>query len=165
MDFRPRPKQKEVLAYTGGRMGVSAVPGSGKTHTLSQLAANIISSAALQDSQEVLIVTLVNSAVDNFSSRIGKFVEQKGLLPDIGYRVRTLHGLAHDIVRERPDLVGISDRLSIIDERGSAEILRAAVSGWLRAHPEFIQNWLDPDFDLAKNYGLRQRFDKKEWYL
>ena len=159
MDFRPRPKQKEVLAYTGDRMGVSAVPGSGKTHTLSQLAANIISSAALQDSQEVLIVTLVNSAVDNFSSRIGKFVEQKGLLPDIGYRVRTLHGLAHDIVRERPDLVGISDRFSIIDERESAEILRASVSGWLRAHPEFIQNWLDPDFDLAKNYGLRQRFE------
>ena len=160
MDYRPRPKQKEVLAYSGGRMGVSAVPGSGKTYTLSHLAANLISSAALQDGQEVLIVTLVNSAVDNFSSRIGNFVEGKGLLPDIGYRVRTLHGLAHDIVRERPDLVGISDRFSIIDERESIEILKASVSGWLRAHPEFIQNWLDPEIDLTKNYGLRQRFEE-----
>ena len=33
------------------------------------------------------------------------------MLPHLGYRVRTLHGLAHDIVRERPDLVGLADRL------------------------------------------------------
>ena len=38
--FIPRPKQAEVLAYTGGKMGVSAVPGSGKTQTLSALAAS-----------------------------------------------------------------------------------------------------------------------------
>ena len=37
--FIPRPKQAEVLAYAGGKMGVSAVPGSGKTQTLSALAA------------------------------------------------------------------------------------------------------------------------------
>jgi DNA helicase-2/ATP-dependent DNA helicase PcrA len=83
-------------------MGVSAVPGSGKTHTLSLLAAQIIASGALEDDQEVLVVTLVNSAVDNFASRVGSFVESFGLLPNLGYRVRTLHGLAHDIVRERP---------------------------------------------------------------
>jgi DNA helicase-2/ATP-dependent DNA helicase PcrA len=34
----------------------------------------------------------------------------------MNYRVRTLHGLAHDIVRERPDLVGLSDRFEIIDD-------------------------------------------------
>ncbi len=33
--IRPRPKQQEVLDYAGGKMGVSAVPGSGKTYTLS----------------------------------------------------------------------------------------------------------------------------------
>ena len=35
--FNPRPMQAEILNYTGGRMGVSAVPGSGKTHTLSSV--------------------------------------------------------------------------------------------------------------------------------
>jgi DNA helicase-2/ATP-dependent DNA helicase PcrA len=34
MSFQPRPKQAEVLAYAGGKMGISAVPGSGKTQTL-----------------------------------------------------------------------------------------------------------------------------------
>jgi DNA helicase-2/ATP-dependent DNA helicase PcrA len=63
-----RPEQLEILNYTGGRMGISAVPGSGKTFVLSLLATKIIQSGLLQDDQEVLIVTLVNSAVDNLIS-------------------------------------------------------------------------------------------------
>ena len=35
MSFIPRPAQERILAFEGGRMGVIAVPGSGKTHTLS----------------------------------------------------------------------------------------------------------------------------------
>ena len=42
MPFIPRPAQKEILQYTHGRMGIAAVPGSGKTHTLSYLAASLI---------------------------------------------------------------------------------------------------------------------------
>ena len=117
MAFKPRPKQNEVLRYRHGKMGVSAVPGSGKTQTLSYLAANLIASGVLEDDQEVLIVTLVNSAVENFSRRVAGFIEEQGLLPNLGYRVRTLHGLAHDIVRERPSLVGLSNDFQIIDDR------------------------------------------------
>ena len=100
-------------------MGVSAVPGSGKTHTLSALAAQLVAGGALADDQEVLIVTLVNSAVDNFARRVDEFVVARGLLPHVGYRVRTLHGLAHDIVRERPGLLGLSNEFQIADERTS----------------------------------------------
>lgn len=158
--FKPRPKQEQVLAYTGGMMGVSAVPGSGKTHTLSRLAANLIASGAINEDQEILIVTLVNSAVDNFSSRVGGFVQQYGLLSDLGYRVRTLHGLAHDIVRERPDLVGLSDRFNIVDERDSADIIKSAVNGWLRSHPEFYEEWSDPEFDLTNNQKLFRNWEE-----
>jgi len=98
--YKPRPKQLEVLSYEGGRMGVAAVPGSGKTWTLSYLAAKLVASG-LEEDQEVLIVTLVNSAVENFAHRIALFLkEEMGLLPGLGYRVRTLHGLSNDIVRE-----------------------------------------------------------------
>jgi DNA helicase II / ATP-dependent DNA helicase PcrA len=158
--FEPRPMQKEVLAYTGGWMGVSAVPGSGKTHTLSLLAAQLVASGILNEDQEILIVTLVNSAVDNFSARVGNFVANAGLLRDMGYRVRTLHGLAHDIVRERPDLVGLSDRFNIVDERESDEILRSAVIGWLRANPEFYQEWTHPDQDLSNNQYLYKKWEE-----
>lgn len=72
----------------------------------------------------MLIVTLVNSAVENFSNRLGGFVRSRGLLPGVGYQVRTLHGLAHDIVRERPELAGLSDNFQIVDEL-AAERLHA----------------------------------------
>ena len=42
MPFTPRAEQQQVLSYTGGTMGISAVPGSGKTFTLSALAADLI---------------------------------------------------------------------------------------------------------------------------
>ncbi len=73
--LKPRPMQAEVLRFRSGRMGVSAVPGSGKTHTLSWLASELIAEGGLRDDQEVLVVTLVNSAVDNFSARIAGFIK------------------------------------------------------------------------------------------
>ena len=154
--FNPRPKQKEILAYQSGKMGVSAVPGSGKTQILSLLAAQIISSGVLEDDQEVLVVTLVNSAVDNFSIRVGDFIQERGLLPNIGYRVRTLHGLAHDIVRERPDLLGLSDDFQIIDEREADRIRQDAALAWLRANPYALDDYINPEYDEAKRDWVRR---------
>ena len=143
--FNPRPAQQEVLTYTGGKMGVSAVPGSGKTHTLSYLAAQLIAEGHLRDDQEILIVTLVNSAVDNFSQRVSGFIQEFGLLPGYGYRVRTLHGLANDIVRERPDLAGVEPHYQIVDEREASLILRKHAEDWLKLHPEFVEDYTNSD--------------------
>ena len=154
--FKPRPKQQQVLDYTGGKMGVSAVPGSGKTYTLSYLAAQIVASGRLDDDQEVLVVTLVNSAVDNFTSRVAGFVRERGLLPNLGYRVRTLHGLAHDIVRERPALVGLADDFQIVDEREADRIMQDAAMAWLRANPYVVDDFLSPDLDEGKQNWVRR---------
>jgi DNA helicase-2/ATP-dependent DNA helicase PcrA len=148
--FNPRPGQNEVINYQGGKMGVSAVPGSGKTHTLSYLAARLVASEKLAEDQEVLIVTLVNSAVDNFSSRVAGFLRELNLLPGIGYRVRTLHGLAYDIIREEPAMAGLDNRFSIIDERASIETLNGIVDGWKRSHPDFIQSYTDENQNPAR---------------
>jgi len=156
MTYQPRPKQQEVLAYTGGYMGVSAVPGSGKTWTLSRLAADIVESGELDDDQEVLVVTLVNSAVDNFYQRVGDFIKDAGLIPHLGYRVRTLHGLAHDIVRERPELVGLDTKFQIIDERQAQSIRTEAAQAWLRANPTVLDEFLDPGMDDDKAAWVRR---------
>ncbi|MGQ9682441.1 MAG: ATP-dependent helicase [Anaerolineae bacterium] len=139
--FSPRRAQRQVTAYRGGYLGVAAVPGSGKTHTLSALAADLVATR-IADDQEVLIVTLVNAAVGNFSGRIARHLRERGLPPQIGYRVRTLHGLAHDIVRERPGLVGLADDFTILDERTCGRILDDAVTSWLRTHPDFVTSLL-----------------------
>ena len=157
-DFQPRPGQNEVLEFVSGKMGVSAVPGSGKTRTLAELAALLIAERIEHD-QEVLIVTLVNSAVDNFRSRVNRSIKMWDLLPNFGYRVRTLHGLAHDIVRERPGLVGLSEDFGILDEREATSVRKDAVETWLRAHPDAIDPFLDRD-----QVGHREEWVKRnQW--
>ena len=135
-------------------MGISAVPGSGKTHTLSALAAQLILSGSLADEQEVLIVTLVNSAVDNFSARIKALL---ALSSSFGYRVRTLHGLAHDIVREKPAAVGLEDRFAIIDEREADSIRKEAATSWLHVHQDNLNDYLDPQLDESKRSWVQRQ--------
>ncbi len=154
--FEPRPKQMEVLQYRHGRMGVSAVPGSGKTHTLSCLAAELIATGALHSDQEVLVVTLVNSAVDHFAHRVAAFMMDRGLMPRIGYRIRTLHGLAHDIVRERPELASLSENFQIVDDRARDQIIRGACEAWLRGHADLLDDFLHPDVDANRIENVRR---------
>src|SRR5689334_23778355 len=157
MNFTFRPSQTDILRYHGGKLGISAVPGSGKTFTLSALAAQIISSGVMNPDQDVLIVTLVNSAVDNFSSRIGKMVKTSGLIPNLGYRVRTLHGLAHDIVREKPSLVGLEDRFQIVDEREAEFIRQESANAWLATFPHHLDDYLASGMDESKREWVRSK--------
>jgi DNA helicase-2/ATP-dependent DNA helicase PcrA len=151
--FTPRPSQQEILKYRGGRLGIAAVPGAGKTHILSALAAKIIQEGWTTGDQEVLIVTLVNSAVDNFEARIKRFFENP-LQALYKYRVRTLHGLAHDIVREKPDRVGLEERFIIIDEREAGFVRKEAVNAWLANNS--LDDYLDPSLDAQKRDWVRR---------
>jgi DNA helicase-2/ATP-dependent DNA helicase PcrA len=155
LNFIPRPSQQEILKYRGGRLGIAAVPGAGKTQILSALAAQIIASGSLAGDQEVLIVTLVNSAVDNFEARVKRFFDNP-LQALYKYRVRTLHGLAHDIVREKPGHVGLDERFAIIDEREADFIRREAVKAWMSAHAESLDDYLDPNLDEHKRDWVRR---------
>jgi DNA helicase-2/ATP-dependent DNA helicase PcrA len=152
--FTPRPSQQNILRYNGGRLGIAAVPGAGKTHILSALAAQLIHEGALGDDQEVLIVTLVNSAVDNFKNRIEGFFDNK-IQALYKYRVRTLHGLAHDIVREKPAKVGLEERFNIIDEREAGFIRKEAVNAWLASHS--LDEYLDPALDNSKRDWIKRQ--------
>jgi len=154
LPFTPRPSQQAILRYSGGPLGIAAVPGAGKTHILSALAAQVIQSGALQDDQEALIVTLVNSAVDNFEARIKRFFDNP-LQALYKYRVRTLHGLAHDIVREKPAHVGLEERFGIIDEREAAYIRREAVQAWLAGRS--LGEYLDPNLDESRRDWVRRQ--------
>ena len=157
--FKPRPKQREVLDYQQGYMGVAAVPGSGKTWTLSHLAAKLLAETDLSDGQEILIVTLVNSAVSNFKRQINEYVRDEGLLPGVGYRVRTLHSLANDIVRQKPTTVSVDENFAIVDERESNEILTDAVEAWIRINPQMTDSYLADKY-RGKSYYRQQHWSR-----
>ena len=153
-----RPAQAAILEYTGGSMGIAAVPGSGKTWTLSQLAVSLIRSGLLQPRQEVLVVTLVNSAVDNFRRRIAGFLQEQGMVPGLGYRVRTLHSLAHEIVSHAPGLVGLETNFSVVDERISDALVGAAFAACYPRYERLMHTYLIDDLsDFQKQRVLEQK--------
>jgi DNA helicase-2/ATP-dependent DNA helicase PcrA len=138
-------------------MGVAAAPGSGKTATLSYLTAQLLAETELEEGQEILIVTLVNSAASNFGRQVNEYVKGDGLLPGYGCRVRTLHGLANDIVRGKPSAAGLDDQFAIVDERESNAILAEAVDVWARRDPEA------PDAYLAPEYVDKGHYRTQKW--
>ncbi len=161
MPFIPRPSQAEILKYQGGTMGISAVPGSGKTHSLSALASNLVEELVTTESSfehgqpesEILVVTFSNAAVANFAARIGSFLSEKGMIPGIGYRVRTLHSLAAEIVRNRSESFGLDPDFLILDADQSETLLHKAVNNWVSRNddsllryylkPEYSEDWID----------------------
>jgi DNA helicase-2/ATP-dependent DNA helicase PcrA len=153
-----RPSQHEILSYKGGLLGVIAVPGAGKTFTLAHLAAKLIQRLSERrdaEQSEVLIVTFTNAAVNNFKAKLAEILQQRRiLLPYDGYRVRTLHGLANDILRERPALAGLTDNFEIIDDREAARLRREAVMNWWRENSErFISAWVTDKYQPQMRRG------------
>lgn len=128
-------------------MGISAVPGSGKTFTLSLLAAELLASRkiAVDLGQEVLIVTYLNSSVDTFRSRIRGRLAEIGL-PEIGYDVRTLHSLALEIVHFADGGYEFQDDLpAVANDAQVAEFLVRAVDGWIDSNSGIWQSFLEQD--------------------
>jgi DNA helicase II / ATP-dependent DNA helicase PcrA len=141
-----RPAQAEILKYRHGRMAVSAVPGSGKTFTLSLLAAELIGGEHVSTAtgQQVLIVTYLNASVETFRARIRKRLEEKGL-PATGFDVRTLHSLALEIVRTATGNNGENSGPAVLDETQATHFLARAVDSWIEAHPDVWHAFLPDD--------------------
>lgn len=92
-----RPAQREILAYTGGRMAIAAVPGAGKTFILTQLAAKLIEEGPVKPS-EILILTYMRSAATNFKRRISDVLTQRNLSA-YGLTASTIHAFCLSIIK------------------------------------------------------------------
>ncbi|MGD8805575.1 MAG: ATP-dependent helicase [Chloroflexota bacterium] len=140
----PRPAQQAVLEYQAGRMAVSAVPGSGKTFTLSMLAAELIRQGHidLEAGEHVLVVTYLNSSVETFRARIRQRLEEFDL-PLAGYEIRTLHSLALEIVRlAQGGSLSAEDGPAVIDEAQALSLLSRATETWIDANPQLWRDLL-----------------------
>jgi DNA helicase-2/ATP-dependent DNA helicase PcrA len=138
---RLRPAQGRVVDYAGGLMGVSAVPGSGKTFILSVLAAKLIAEQMVDLDSAVLMVTYQRSAVDNLKQQVGQRLRDHGL-PNAGYEVRTLHSLGYEIVRMQPALAGVAQEFEVADERRAQSMLETAARVWTEEHPAHWQTFV-----------------------
>lgn len=162
-----RPAQAEILTYERGYMAVSAVPGSGKTFTLTQLATKLIANGTINptNGQEILIVTYLNASVDTFKARIRKQLLEMGL-PPVGFDVRTLHSLGLEIMRQTGGVLDSSgsDHFNVTDEVQSNHFLGQAIDNWIENHkeawaqflptesPQDRSKWRDATERMAKSF-------------
>ncbi len=160
-----RPAQAKILAYRGGRLAVNAVPGSGKTFTLSYLAAQLIADGKIDpDQQQVLIVTYLNSSVSNFRASVRQRLEEMELSAEIGFDVRTLHSLAREITRVADGGLGDSAEIPVLDDVLRETYLHNAVNSWIEANhdlwsqfltdnnPQTRSRWRDSTFSMARAF-------------
>jgi len=64
----PREDQKPVLDYLSGKMGISAVPGAGKTTILLALIIKLLERGI--NPERIFVLTYMDSAARNFRERI-----------------------------------------------------------------------------------------------
>jgi DNA helicase-2/ATP-dependent DNA helicase PcrA len=146
-----RKGQKELVeTYRKGYCGVPAIPGGGKTYALTQWAVEVLVSGANLPGK-ILIVTYMNSAANNFKQRIGLELENRGITSR-DYFVSTIHSLCLQIIKEKPDLVGINSEVNVIETFQKDAIIKDVVEAWKRDedHKQLYMYYLD-DISLKKN--------------
>lgn len=153
-----REDQKPIMEYIGGTMAVPAVPGAGKTFIVANLAAKIIEEKRHKPGR-VLVVTYMNSAVNNFKSRIGSVLNDKGITGSNAYEVMTIHSLAMKILRDRPDVVGVNEEFGVLDDVRKVFYLSECINEWRRRGGERIFK------SFLSDYGTKKYEDKNpDWW-
>ena len=116
MSINYRKDQKKIMKYKSGSMGIQAVPGAGKTFIITNLVAQLIEDMENENRDgKILVLTYMNSAVNNFKSRIRGILSDKDL-PKSRFEVMTIHSLAMKIIKENTDIAFVSEETEIIDD-------------------------------------------------
>lgn len=71
-----REDQKPIMEYKSGTMAVPAVPGAGKTFIVTRLVTELLENN-IDSKEKILVLTYMNSAVNNFKGRIKKLLNEK----------------------------------------------------------------------------------------
>lgn len=147
MDIVFRKDQKEIMKYKSGSMGIQAVPGAGKTFIITNLVAKLLKKMKDDDQDgKILVLTYMNSAANNFKSRIRAILEDEGL--DKGaFEVMTIHSLAMKIIRENTDIAMLSEESQIIDDYKKGILIQMAIDEYesIPASETRIRSFLKKD--------------------
>ncbi|MBD2437268.1 ATP-dependent helicase [Nostoc sp. FACHB-110] len=161
-----RQGQQQMADWISGPLAVSAVPGAGKSTGMAAAAAIAIArqyeSLALSRSavhRQLVVVTFTRSAAANIKAKIRKYLREDLSLPQTGFAVYTLHGLALNIASRYPDLSGLElENLTLITPSQSHRLIRTAVEQWINNNPEKYFRLLEgQQFDGEETERLRRQ--------
>ncbi len=152
-----RPGQQEIADWQGGRLAVSAVPGAGKSTGMAVAAALAIARHQLHARRQLVVVTFTRSAAANIKSKIREYLKTLAL-PQGGFVVHTLHGLAWSIARSYPELSGLNPDSVLITPNQSHRLIRNSVEQWIGLNPSLYQQLLEgQQFDGEETERLRRQ--------
>ena len=131
--------QQPMADWKGGPLAVSAVPGAGKSTGMAAAAAIAIARQyENKDSlrptirRQLVVVTFTRSAAANIKAKIRQYLREGLSLPQTGFVVYTLHGLALNIATRHPELSGLElDYVTLITPNQSHRFIRTAVEKWI----------------------------------
>ncbi len=120
----PREDQKPVLEYKGGKMGIMAVPGAGKTTILLALIIKMLRNGIR--GENIFVLTYMDAAARNLKERITNLFSQNIELPNIS----TIHGLALRIIKENSNysVLNLPDDFEICDDNQKQKIIYEILS-------------------------------------
>jgi DNA helicase II / ATP-dependent DNA helicase PcrA len=152
-----RPGQREIADWQGGRLAVSAVPGSGKSTGMAAAAALAITRYQLHARRQLVVVTFTRSAAANIKAKIRGYLKDLSL-PMGGFAVHTLHGLAWTIARSYPQLSGLNPDCGLTTPTQGHRLIRNAVERWITDNFSLYQRLLEgQQFDGEETERLRRQ--------
>lgn len=151
MEIKFREDQKKIMKYREGRLGIPAVPGAGKTFILSHMVAKL-AKEELQEGEEILILTYMNSSVINFKERIREVLgkDSEKLLKRI--RVITIHKLTSEILRENQDKTGLVSGYSNLTQPNMYYLMSLAVNEYRKEKQGDFEFFLEMNEKNERNY-------------
>jgi len=161
-----RPGQQQMADWQSGPLAISAVPGAGKSTGMAAAAAIAIARQYERSAQsgsssrrQLVVVTFTRSAAANIKAKIRKYLRDDLSLPQTGFFVYTLHGLALNIASRHPDLSGLQlEYATLITPTQSHRFIRTAVEQWIANNPERYLRLLEGhQFDGEETERLRRQ--------
>ena len=147
------------------RLAVSAVPGAGKSTGMAAAAAIAIArqyeyylNTGNKEYKQLIVVTFTRSATANIKFKIRENLKKLSL-PQTGFAVYTLHGLALIIASRYPDLSGLNlENATLITPNQSHRFIRIAVEQWITNYPEiYLRLLAGQQFDGEETEKLRRQ--------
>ncbi|MEH1799063.1 MAG: ATP-dependent helicase [Nostoc sp.] len=155
-----RPGQQQMADWQSGPLAISAVPGAGKSTGMAAAAAIAIARQYERSSfrRHLVVVTFTRSAAANIKAKIRKDLKKLSL-PQTGFFVYTLHGLALNIANRHSDLSGLQlENVTLITPTQSHRFIRNAVEQWIGNNPERYLRLLEGhQFDGEETERLRRQ--------
>ncbi|MGD1913050.1 MAG: ATP-dependent helicase [Rivularia sp. (in: cyanobacteria)] len=169
-----RSGQQQMADWKSGPLAVSAVPGAGKSTGMAAAAAIAIARQYQNNNsvrprirrqgnpsgaRQLVVVTFTRSAAANIKAKIRKYLREQLSLPQTGFVVFTLHGLALNIASRHRQLSGLElDSVTLITPNQSHRFIRTAVEKWIANNPRLYAQLLEGiQFDGEETERLRRQ--------